>query len=136
MMEDLGAKKSEAAIVRNIVICFLLLFALGSVVTCIRERSLKKDGKLVSAKVIDYTLGAGNRTNLTVKFDYNGISYERQAWTSVRSDYWSLLVGRSFPALYTEDEGVIMLLVYPEDFKKYNIKPDSISVWVRDHLMY
>ncbi len=136
MIEDqIDYDKPNTAGCGRMIIGLLLLVVLGYAVYLIRQASLKKEGQIVTAKVVDYAFGRGS-ASLIVTFDYNNEVYRKGAWTSVTTDRWPQLVGHSFPALYTAEEGVIMLLVYPEDFKKYNIKPDSISVWVRDHLMY
>ncbi|MBO9591677.1 MAG: hypothetical protein J7599_02135 [Niabella sp.] len=134
MIEDLRIKEPNTLVNRNIIICFAILAVLVYVMERKKWANFKEEGKLVTAKVVDYTLGKNN--SLEVLFDYNKKVYKKYAWTSVEAYKWSRLVGHSFPALYTEDEDVIMLLVFPEDFKKYNIKPDSIPVWVRDNLMY
>ncbi|WP_300604455.1 hypothetical protein [Niabella sp.] len=119
---------------RKAIIGILLSFGLIFGWNYIRLERLKTDGRLIETKVVDYSFGRVN--HLTVTFKYGKEIYRKSARTSVRSDYWPRLVGRSFPALYSEKEDVIMLLVFPDDFKKYNIKPDNIPVWVRDSLMY
>lgn len=134
MIEDLRIKEPNTLVNRNIIICFAILAVLAYVMELKKWANFKEDGKLVTATVVDYS--TGRYASLTATFDYNKKVYQGKVQTSVLSEQWPQLVGRSFKALYSEKENMIVLLVFPEDFKAYHIKPDSISTWVRDHLVH
>ena len=100
------------------------------------ENYLKKNGTVLKASVTGYTL---SKSSLLIKYSF---IYKQKSYYDMKSakqlqsrDVSKFLTGKSFPLILSkEDLENNALLIFREDFERYNlVYPDSLK-WVCDSL--
>ena len=110
----------------------LTSFVIWVVVGSFTDQSeLKKNGVVINVRVVSWVTPSKGSSygSIYCDFVYKNEKYRLPSPTSYG---WGLssLIGKTFPALFSEKKKIVRVLITPKDFKKYNIPfPDSLN-WV------
>ncbi|HXP51819.1 MAG TPA: hypothetical protein VN922_17820 [Bacteroidia bacterium] len=92
-----------------------------------KNQTIKSHKKIALGTVTDYTPGQGSGHYLYV-FYSNGKKYSIQNQGGGDID-WRGKIGLTYPVIYDslDPENYSELLIYPDEFKRFNINPDSLE---------
>lgn len=111
-------------------ICFILLIFLR----IYRQNDLKKDGVLVNAKILRVNFGGKVSGGFDCLINYNGGEKELSSPSSIRKGSVDF-IGKTFPAMFLPGTNVLVVLITPKDFEKFNLPfPDSLN-WVMPYVL-
>ena len=117
------------------ILTILIVFAGILAYVSYSKSRLHKNGVRVSARIVDYNYGLKSVNTLTCEFTYNKKQYRISTGSSIPTFKWKKLEGRSFPAIYSPQSGMLRLLILREDFEEFDMPyPDSLAKWVNEHI--
>ena len=121
-------KNSKLTMIIGIVAFVLILFVIKY-----SDLMLTKNGVLLNAKTLQWGISAKMGMDLHYEFFYN-----RKRYTSNNTFYkirgLREFENKYFPVMYDPKMGSSQLLLYPLDFKRFNLPfPDSLK-WVLQYL--
>ena len=119
---------------RNIIILGIIILIIGSAICSeIWNRSeLRKNGKLLTGRIISERRGSKSIWWFTYEFRYNNKLYKKDKSVDVVQS-WTF-VGKSFPVIFSPRSNRCELVITPRDFEIYRLPfPDSLS-WVKRYV--
>jgi hypothetical protein len=109
-----------------VLVSFVLWVMIGRFTN---QNELKKNGVVVNVRVVSWTTPSKGSSygSLYGEFVYKEKKYRLLSPTTYG---WGLhnLIGKTFPAMFSEKKEKIEILITPKDFEKFNIPfPDSLK---------
>jgi hypothetical protein len=99
----------------------------------INQDDLKKNGIIVSTKILRVNYGGKVSGGFECLINYNGQQIERPSVSSIKSGRFNF-ISKTFPGMYSPKTNTLEVLIAPADFKKFNIPfPDSLK-WVLQYI--
>ena len=118
--------KSRYITKRNAIYAISILITIAFLLFGIRSRRIENEiqynGVIVTAKIVEYlpTVKGMQSANYLCEFTFNDSVRRLVSPSSVKSNR-SDVVGKSFPALFSDRTNTLRILIYDEDFERYNV---------------
>jgi len=97
------------------------------------DDDLKKNGVLISAKILGVNLGGKTSGGFHCLIIYKNQVIERPSSSSLTYGKFDF-VGKTFPAMYSPNTNTLEVLIAPVDFEKFGMPfPDSLN-WVMSYI--
>lgn len=99
------------------------------------EQELKEHGKIIIGKASYHYFTKNSGTDLAYSYKLRGKQIKKSYdWNTISTKNSDLFELKYFPVIYLEDDiEVSRMLIFPKDFKQYNISfPDSLN-WVKQY---
>lgn len=123
---------NNSNIKQNLPLLFFILVVLSFlIINKVRINNIKDTMVITSGTIFNSKLGSRGWIELHYEFFLHDQRFQSLEKIGIPNKYYKIFLNKKFPVVHSsENPKINEMLIFPEDFKKYNIEfPDSLN-WV------